>query len=67
VSRPVRLEELVWAIDPDQPVANIPSIEERMAEGVAQRRFNMLLFGIFGGQARLLAVQVNPMLSLRAE
>jgi ABC-type antimicrobial peptide transport system permease subunit len=26
-----------------------------MAEGVAQRRFNMLLFGIFGGLALLLA------------
>ena len=56
---PLRLtnavQSQVWAIDSNQPVADVYSMEQRMGEGLAQRRFNMLLFGIFAGLALLLA------------
>jgi len=56
---PLRLsnavQSQVWAIDSNQPVADILSMDQRMGEGLAQRRFNMLLFGIFAGLALLLA------------
>jgi putative ABC transport system permease protein len=56
---PLRLtnavQSQVWAIDRNQPVADVYSMEQRMAEGLAQRRFNMLLFGVFAGLALLLA------------
>jgi len=49
------IQSQVWAIDSNQPVADVYSMEQRMADGLAQRRFNMLLFGIFAGLALLLA------------
>jgi putative ABC transport system permease protein len=49
------IQSQVWAIDPNQPVADLKSMEQRMGEGLEQRRFNMLLFGIFAGLALLLA------------
>ena len=56
---PVRLtnavQSQVWAIDANQPVADVSSMDQRMGEGLAQRRFNMLLFGIFAALALLLA------------
>ena len=56
---PLRLanavQSQVWAIDPNQPVADVYSMEQRMGEGLAQRRFNMLLFGLFAALALLLA------------
>ncbi len=59
IDDPLRLssaiQSQVWTIDPNQPVADVYSMEQRMAEGLGQRRFNMLLFGIFAGLALLLA------------
>ena len=59
VDDPLRLsnavQSQVWTIDPNQPVADVYSMEQRMADGLEQRRFNMLLFGIFAGLALLLA------------
>jgi len=56
---PLRLsnavQSQVWAIDPNQPVADIYSMDQRMADGLSQRRFNMLLFGLFAALALLLA------------
>jgi putative ABC transport system permease protein len=43
------------AVDPSQPVANMKTMEERLAESVAQRRFNMTLLGVFACVALLLA------------
>ncbi len=37
----------VWAIDKDQPVSNIETMERLMAKSVAPRRFNLLLLGVF--------------------
>lgn len=56
---PLRLAEAVknqvWAIDSNQPVADVYSMDQRMADSFAQRRFNMLLFGVFAALALLLA------------
>jgi putative ABC transport system permease protein len=43
------------AIDPAQPVFDIKTMNERLADSVARRRFNMLLLGLFAGVALLLA------------
>ena len=56
---PLRLsnavQSQVWAIDSNQPAADVYSMEQRMSDGLSQRRFNMLLFGIFAALALLLA------------
>jgi putative ABC transport system permease protein len=46
----------VAAIDPNQPVANIKTMEQWLAESVAQPRFRTLLLGLFSAVALLLAV-----------
>jgi len=45
----------VQAIDRDQPISNIHTMEELVAGSVSQRRFNLLLLGVFAGVALLLA------------
>jgi putative ABC transport system permease protein len=43
------------AIDHDQPVFSMMTMERRLAESVAPRRFQMLLFGVFAVVALVLA------------
>ncbi|MDP8980200.1 MAG: ABC transporter permease [Acidobacteriota bacterium] len=54
---PLRLasavSEQVWSIDKDQPVADIMTMDKRMSESSAPRRFNMLLFAAFAALALL--------------
>ena len=45
----------VWAVDKDQPVSNVSTMEAIMAYSVARERFNMLLLAIFAGVALALA------------
>ena len=45
----------VQAIDKDQPVADIQTMEEIVSRSVGDRRFTMLLFMVFAGLAVLLA------------
>ena len=45
----------VSAIDPDQPVSNVRTLEEQMLRGAAQPRLAAALFGIFAALALLLA------------
>ena len=45
----------VWAIDKDQPVSNIKTMEEILLDSIAPQRFNMLLLGIFAAVALTLA------------
>ena len=45
----------VAALDPDQAVSNIRTLEERVALSVAERKFNLLLLGIFAAIALALA------------
>ncbi|MGH9789366.1 MAG: ABC transporter permease, partial [Candidatus Acidiferrales bacterium] len=45
----------VWSVDPSQPVANVATMEQRLADSLAQPRFNTLLMTLFAGMAALLA------------
>jgi putative ABC transport system permease protein len=45
----------VRAIDPDQPVADVRTMNQVMADTVSRARFNMLLLALFAGLATLLA------------
>ncbi|HYY56002.1 MAG TPA: ABC transporter permease [Pyrinomonadaceae bacterium] len=51
---PVR--EQIWAIDKDQPVFGVKTMESFVAESIAPRRFTMLLLSLFAGVALLLAI-----------
>jgi len=42
-------------IDPDQPIAEIRTMEQRIAESLSSRRFNMMLLGLFAALALVLA------------
>jgi putative ABC transport system permease protein len=46
----------ISALDPDQPVMNVTTVDELMDSSRAQPRFTMVLLGIFSGTALLLAV-----------
>ena len=46
----------VATIDKDQPIGKSAPMEEVLAEKLAQRRLNVLLLGVFGGVALLLAL-----------
>jgi putative ABC transport system permease protein len=49
------IKEQVWAIDNDQPVFRISTMEQILSESVAGQRFNTLLIAVFAGIALLLA------------
>lgn len=49
------LRNAVWAVDKDQPVSNIRSMDDIVSNAVARQRFSMLLLGIFAGLALVLA------------
>jgi putative ABC transport system permease protein len=50
---PVR--RTVEEIDKDQPLADLRTMEQRLAESLSSARFNMLLLSVFAGVALLLA------------
>jgi putative ABC transport system permease protein len=45
----------VQAVDKDQPISNVRTMEERLASTVSQRRFNLILLAIFACLALSLA------------
>ncbi|MEN3329441.1 MAG: hypothetical protein V7638_4248 [Acidobacteriota bacterium] len=49
------LRNAVQTIDPTQPVTNIRTLDQIISDSVAQSRLNMLLMGLFGGLALILA------------
>jgi putative ABC transport system permease protein len=49
------IREQVQALDKDQPVSEIKTMETYLAESMSQRRFNMLLLAVFAGLALVLA------------
>ena len=46
----------VWALDKDQPVASVQTMQSLFAKAVAPQRFQMLLVGLFAAVALLLSV-----------
>ncbi|HYT64854.1 MAG TPA: ABC transporter permease [Vicinamibacterales bacterium] len=50
------IEALVHRLDPDLPIANVQTLEARVAESLARRRFAMMALGSFAGVALLLVV-----------
>ncbi len=53
LARAVQQEML--RVDPDLPVARVMSMDRLLAKSMARQNFNMILLGIFGGIALLLA------------
>jgi putative ABC transport system permease protein len=49
------IRDQVRAIEKDQPVADVATMEERLSGSLNRQRFYMLLFGIFAGVALVLA------------
>ena len=49
------IRDQVLAVDPSQPVFDVKTMEERIAVTLETRRFAVVLLGIFGGLALLLA------------
>jgi putative ABC transport system permease protein len=46
----------IWSEDKDLPLANISTLEQLLSKTTAQRRFNLLLLGLYSGLALVLAV-----------
>ena len=46
----------IWAVDKDQPVYNVKTMQQLVTESVAQRRFTMLLLGLFAVIAMFLSM-----------
>jgi len=49
------VRKAVWEVDKDQPVSNIRTMEEILADSIARQRFSMLLLAIFAAVALVLA------------
>jgi len=47
--------DAIWAVDKDQPVANVDTMDHIVSEAIARQRFSMLLLGIFAALALILA------------
>lgn len=45
----------IQAMDPDQPLANVQTLEKITAESIAPRRLSVMLLGVFAAMALLLA------------
>jgi len=50
-----RIREAVWAIDKDQPVTDVRTLDQYVSAAVSPRRFNAILLGSFAGLALVLA------------
>ncbi|HUE83017.1 MAG TPA: ABC transporter permease [Pyrinomonadaceae bacterium] len=49
------IRHAVWSIDPSQPISNVRTMEKILADSIAQPRLSMLLMGLFGVLALILA------------
>ena len=49
------IRNAIWAVDKDQPVADIDTMDHIVSEAIARQRFSMLLLGIFAALALVFA------------
>ena len=49
------IRQAVWSLDSEQPVYDVSTMEQRLSDSLAPRRFNLLLLGTFAGLALALA------------
>jgi putative ABC transport system permease protein len=49
------VRQQVWAINPNLPVVDVISMEQRLAESIAPRRFQMQIFSLFAAVALVIA------------
>jgi putative ABC transport system permease protein len=49
------VREKIWALDRQQPLYNVRTVDQVLAQAVARPRFNMLLISILAGVALVLA------------
>ena len=49
------LRQTVWSIDPNQPIANVNTLEQIVSDSISQPRLNMTLMALFGALALILA------------
>src|SRR5262249_592462 len=52
----IAAREVVAAVAPDQPISDVRTMERRIAESLASRRFTMLLIALFAALAFVLAL-----------
>jgi putative ABC transport system permease protein len=51
----ISVRNAIWAVDKNQPVADIDTMDQIVSEAIARQRFSMLLLGIFAALALVLA------------
>jgi predicted permease len=51
-----RIRSEVQAVDKDQPLGNVQTLETMVSDSIAPRRFSLLLLGVFAGVALLLGI-----------
>ncbi|HYM00724.1 MAG TPA: FtsX-like permease family protein, partial [Blastocatellia bacterium] len=49
------IKRAIWAVDKDQAISNVRTMDEVVSKNISSQRFNMLLVGLFAGLALLLA------------
>jgi putative ABC transport system permease protein len=49
------IRRAIWSVDKDQPIVRVATMETLLALSAAERRFALILFGVFAGVALLLA------------
>ena len=49
------IREQVRALDPDQPITSVRTMDEVLSRTLSEAKFSLLLFGLFAGIALLLA------------
>ena len=53
------VRQAIWSVDPAQPVSNIRTMDDVLAEEVTERRIGMTLLTAFASLALLLACSAN--------
>jgi putative ABC transport system permease protein len=50
------LRQAIWSIDKDLPFTEVRTMDQRLTQSFSERRFHMILLGVFAGLALILSV-----------